>query len=104
MNGDEIQKEIFRKMTGGQKLKLAMRLYWSSRRLKAAGLRQQHPDWTEEQVQREATEIFRDVRACLRNGLPAIMPYPFDAKDCETIGHKPLRRAIDERGEVLHER
>ena len=62
MNGDEIQKEIFRKMTGGQKLKLAMRLYWSARRLKAAGLRQQHPDWTEDQVQKEVTEIFKNAR------------------------------------------
>ena len=63
MNGDDIQKEIFRKMTGGQKLKLSMRLYWSARRLKAAWLRQQHPDWTEEQVQNEVTEIFKHARA-----------------------------------------
>lgn len=62
MNGDEIQKEIFRKMTGGQKLKLSMRLYWSARRLKAAWLRKQHPGWTEEQVQTEVTEIFKHAR------------------------------------------
>ena len=46
MSGDEIQKDILRKMTGEQKLQLAMRLYWSARRLKAAGLRRQHPDWS----------------------------------------------------------
>ncbi len=74
MNGDDIQKEIFRKMTGEQKLKLSMRLYWSARRLKAAGLRRQHPDWTEEQVQQGVTEIFKNVRPCLHNGLPAVMP------------------------------
>ena len=62
MNGDDIQKEIFRKMTGGQKLKLSMRLYWSARRLKAAWLRQQHPDWTEGQIQKEVTEIFKHAR------------------------------------------
>ena len=62
MNGDDIQKEIFRKMTGEQKLKLSMRLYWSARRLKAAGLRRQHPDWTEEQVQQGVTEIFTNAR------------------------------------------
>jgi hypothetical protein len=62
MNGDEIQKEIFRKMTGEQKLKLSMRLYFSARRLKAAGLRRQHPDWTEEQVQSKVTEIFTNAR------------------------------------------
>ena len=74
MNGDEIQKEIFRKMTGEQKLKAAMRLYWSARRLKAAWLRQQNPDWTEERVQKEVTEIFRNVRSRLHKGLPAVMP------------------------------
>jgi len=62
MNGDEIQKEIFRKMTGEQKLKLSMRLYFSARRLKAAGLRRQHPDWTEEQIQQGVTEIFTNAR------------------------------------------
>jgi len=72
VNGNDIQKEIFKKMTGGQKLKLAMRLYWSARRLKAAWLRQQHPDWTEERVQKEVTEIFKKVRPCLHKGLPAV--------------------------------
>jgi hypothetical protein len=62
VNGDDIQKEIFRKMTGGQKLKLAMRLYWPARRLKAGWLRKQHPGWAEEQVQAEVTEIFRNAR------------------------------------------
>ena len=62
MNGDDIQKEIFRKMTGEQKLKLSMCLYWSARRLKAGWLRTQHPDWTEEQVQQGVTEIFTNAR------------------------------------------
>jgi len=63
VNGNDIQKEIFKKMTGGQKLKLAMRLYWSARRLKAGWLRKQHGDWTEEQAQKEVTEIFKNARA-----------------------------------------
>lgn len=37
-----------RRMTGAQKLRTAFQLYWGARRLKAARLRQQHPDWTEE--------------------------------------------------------
>lgn len=37
-----------RRMTGAQKLLTAFQLYWGARRLKAARLRQQHPDWTEE--------------------------------------------------------
>lgn len=62
MNAREIQIEIFKKMSTAEKLKLSMRLYWSARRLKASWLRQQHPDWTEEQVQSKVTEIFRNAR------------------------------------------
>ncbi len=80
MSGDEIQKDILRKMTGEQKLQLAMRLYWSARRLKAAGLRKQHPDWSEDQVQDQVAEIFENVRPCLHNGLPAVMP-----TDCQPV-------------------
>ena len=47
-----------RRMTGAQKLRTAFQMYWSARRLKAARLRQQHPDWTEEQVQQRVKEIF----------------------------------------------
>ncbi len=47
-----------RRMTGAQKLRTAFGLYWSARKLKAARLRQMHPDWTEEQVQQHVKEIF----------------------------------------------
>ena len=47
-----------RSMTGAQKLRTAFGLYWSARKLKAARLREQHPDWTEEQVQQRVKEIF----------------------------------------------
>lgn len=47
-----------RRMTGAQKLRTAFQMYWGARRLKAARLRQQHPDWTEEQVQQRVKEIF----------------------------------------------
>ena len=55
MNAREVQIEIFKKMTPEQKLKLSMSLYWSARRLKASWLRQQHPDWTEEQFKNART-------------------------------------------------
>ncbi len=55
---DPIQMELFRKMTPTQKLELSMQLYWSARELKAAALRQQHPDWREEEVQAAVKEIF----------------------------------------------
>lgn len=62
MSGNDIQIEAFKKMTGAQKLKLAMGLYWSARRLKAAWLRQLHPDWTQEEIEAQVTEIFKHAR------------------------------------------
>ena len=47
-----------RSMTGAQKLRTAFGLYWGARKIKAARLRVQHPDWTEEQVQQRVKEIF----------------------------------------------
>jgi hypothetical protein len=39
------QIEILRAMAGERRLELAEQLYWSARKLKAAALRAQHPDW-----------------------------------------------------------
>jgi hypothetical protein len=47
-----------RRMTGAQKLRTAAGLYWSARKLKAARLREQHPDWAEAEVQQRVKEIF----------------------------------------------
>jgi hypothetical protein len=46
------------RLTGAQKLRTAFGLYWEARKLKAARLRSQHPDWTEEQVQQMVKKIF----------------------------------------------
>ena len=47
-----------RRMTGAQKLRTAFQLYWGARKVKAARIRQQHPDWSEAQVQQQVKEIF----------------------------------------------
>jgi hypothetical protein len=47
-----------RRMIGAEKLQAAAALYWSARRLKAAAVREQHPEWTEEQIRRRVNEIF----------------------------------------------
>jgi hypothetical protein len=47
-----------RRMTGAEKLRTAFGLYWSARKVKAARIRQQHPDWTDEQVRQRVKEIF----------------------------------------------
>jgi hypothetical protein len=49
-------------MTGERRLQLAEQLYWSARKLKLAGLRAQHPDWPEEQLNAEVRRIFLDAR------------------------------------------
>jgi hypothetical protein len=54
--------ETLRRMSGQQKLKTAFQLYWGARRLKAARLRQEHPDWSEEQMQARVREIFMYAR------------------------------------------
>jgi len=56
------QKRIFQSMTPEQKIKIALRLYHSARELKAAGLRSQNPDWSEEMIQEKLREIFLYAR------------------------------------------
>ena len=50
-------------MTPEQKLVAANRLYWTAREFKAAGLRMQHPEWTEAQIQEEVRRIFMYARS-----------------------------------------
>jgi hypothetical protein len=52
------QFAVLRAMTGARRLRLAEQLYWSARKMKAAGLRSQHPDWTEPRVEEELRRIF----------------------------------------------
>lgn len=59
---DPVQIEIFKKMSPWQKLELAANLYFEARRLKAIGLRMQHADWSEKQIERKVTEIFMNAR------------------------------------------
>ncbi|MBM3288581.1 MAG: hypothetical protein FJY92_00370 [Candidatus Hydrogenedentes bacterium] len=59
---DEYQR-IINAMTPAQRLEAAARLYWGARELKAAWLRQQHPEWAEEQVQKVRA---RRVSVCPR--------------------------------------
>jgi len=52
------QKKIFQAMTPEQKIRAAMNLYHSARKLKAAALKERYPDWSEEQIERKVREIF----------------------------------------------
>jgi len=56
------QTKILRAMSGQERLRVAGRLYWSARKMKAAGLRAQHPDWPEDRVEAEVRRIFSNAR------------------------------------------
>jgi hypothetical protein len=51
-----------RRMTPEEKLKAVINLYWTARRLKAAGVRLQHPEWTDAQVEAAVREAFLHAR------------------------------------------
>ena len=53
----------FRRMLPERRLALAEQLYWTAREVKAAWLRAQHVDWSEDQVKREVTRIFLHARS-----------------------------------------
>lgn len=53
------QFAAFRAMPGERRWKLSEQLYWSARRMKAAWLRNLHPDWSKAEVEAEVTRIFR---------------------------------------------
>jgi hypothetical protein len=50
-------------MTPEQKLHVALRLYYTARQLKEAALRQDHPDWAEEEIKEKVRVIFLYARA-----------------------------------------
>jgi hypothetical protein len=49
-------------MTPEKKLKVASRLYYSAKQLKAAALHHNHPEWTEKEIQEKVREIFLYAR------------------------------------------
>jgi hypothetical protein len=55
---EEVYERTITEMSPSQKLQAFLNLYWTARELKSAGLRAQHPDWTEDRVQNEVREIF----------------------------------------------
>ncbi len=56
------QKKSYQAMTPEQKLQVALDLYYSAREIKTAGLKSQHPDWTEDTIRQKVREIFLYAR------------------------------------------
>jgi hypothetical protein len=63
MFDDEKVRELRYNMTPEQKLNAMWQLYWTARELKAGHIRFVHPDWSEEQVQREVREALIRTRS-----------------------------------------
>lgn len=59
---DDAYLKIIRGLSAAQKLKAAEEMWEAAHQLKAAALRAQHPDWTEEEVQRAVREAFLYAR------------------------------------------
>lgn len=51
---DEQMAEVYRQKTGAERLAIASDMYASARRMLISHLRSTNPDWTEEQILREA--------------------------------------------------
>ena len=62
MEMDPRQIELYRLMSPSQKIRIALRLYYSAWQLKEAGLRLHHPEWTQEELQERTKEIFLYAR------------------------------------------
>ena len=56
---DEATAAAIRAMTPSERLAITGRAHRTARRLVAAGVRNRHPDWTEEQVNREVARRMR---------------------------------------------
>ena len=56
-------QQILQAMSPAQKLRAAERLYHSAWQLKAAALRAEHPDWSDEAIHRAVREIFLYARS-----------------------------------------
>jgi hypothetical protein len=56
-----LQKQIegYRRMSPAERLQIAFDLYAWARALSQAGVRHQHPDWDERQVEAEVNRRFR---------------------------------------------
>jgi len=56
-------QRILQAMSPAQKLRAAEWLYYSARQLKAAALRAENPDWTDEAVREAVRDIFLYARS-----------------------------------------
>ena len=68
-DAEEVQLGIFRKMTGEQRLKLALEMSDFARNLSLSRIRAEHPEWSDWEVKRELLRL-DFLPAPLPPGLP----------------------------------
>ena len=56
------QLDIYKRMSGEEKLAVALNLYHSARRLKRAAIESQHPEWSRQQIEKALKEAFLYAR------------------------------------------
>ncbi len=57
-----VQRDIYRRMTPAEKWRRLVELDQTARAIKRAGVRMLHPDWTDEEVEREVVRLFLHAR------------------------------------------
>ena len=55
---EELQAALIRQMPPGRRLEIARDLYEAAWNIKKAGLRAQHPDWSEQQIAAKLRLVF----------------------------------------------
>jgi hypothetical protein len=60
---NEEQRKALQALSPAQRIQAGMRLYASARRIKAAALRQFHPEWSDEQVKEAVRQSFLHARS-----------------------------------------
>jgi hypothetical protein len=56
------QIKIYQSMTPAQKLEVAAKIYHSAKALKAAAIKEQHPDLSAEEIKKKVDQIFLYAR------------------------------------------
>ena len=56
-DAEQVQLEVFRRMTGEQRLKLALEMSDFARELSLSRIRAEHPEWSDWQVKRELLRL-----------------------------------------------
>ena len=55
---EKFQEDLIRRMTPGRRLQIAQELYDTAWQIKEAGLRRQHPDWSDDAIRAKCRRIF----------------------------------------------